>query len=235
MNKGILIAVAPSITYNFLNLAKLFISRVRILFNIPICLVSIVDCDLPVDHKIQIDQNYKNDFRKLITFQGKQIVDFSIKIKLQACLQSPFEQTLWCDLDYLFLETNIERYFQKPNITFPGKIYWIGDSINDKDLVFSWIFKFSQNDKPFIQKVLTDIDQFKFVDRSFYHNLKKYQWDQFDFPIWGSGYKTKFLGIEDNLLKFKYKEKTLYNYPKDVHVPDKNGLLTANNHCSPST
>ena len=179
-SKGIVIGVAQSKTFDYVKLAENFIENSRSITDLPIFALTNFQKALPVDCQQYIEY-ISGRKRRLITGYGKINIDFAVDIKLLACIHSPFDESLWVDLDYRFFQKDFEKYFAKSGLTLPKKVYFIGDYIHDEDLIFSWIFKFNQKHKPIFLKVLKDLEIYHFTDRSFYYNLKNVNYNTFDF------------------------------------------------------
>lgn len=81
MSKGIVIGVAESQTFDYIQLAKNFIENIRVVTGIPIFALTNFSTSLPVNYQQLIDYKSSRQ-RRLVTGYGKLYVDFAINIKL---------------------------------------------------------------------------------------------------------------------------------------------------------
>jgi hypothetical protein len=223
-DRGIVVGLANSQSHNYKLLFDVFLKHLRAVTNLPVFVLTNFQQSFDVEYQEYVDfQQYQT--RRIINAHGKQTIEFSNKIKILSCVRSPFARFLFVDVDYLFFQQDLDRYFTKKGLVIPLRTQFIGDSIKDKDLIFSWVFKFDQSDREFLQTVLKHIDQYFFTDRYFYYLLKTYPHSSFDFIVYSSGYRTKFLGYNETQLNFQYQSSLLQCNKTDCHISDKRSIL----------
>lgn len=210
MGKGIVLALYENGDGLYSKLVNFQIKNIKKYTKLPIFLYSNVEQNFDVDYLTVDNVEAIENYRKIRTENGIIKKSFQNHIKFLASINSPFEKSIQIDLDYVINTNNLEKLIDYKTPCFIKNVKWLGKNKINEDLIFSWVYSYSNYDKELFEESLKLLTEYTYTDRVLYILSKKYNFYFWDDVFYSYDFRIK----NQNIIK-----------ENDVHVPYKESIL----------